>query len=82
MLVGSSERLKSLERRASEIGARIQRLEEAQAALKASLERARRVSVLVASIAAAAQAEPAIGLAMKNFARAMRSPRPRGRLGG
>jgi hypothetical protein len=72
----------AIERNTSELFARVQRLENEQAALRARLEVARRLRFLVAHIAAAAQVAPAVGAAMEVFAESMRAPVPRGRAGG
>lgn len=74
-----------LERVTSDLSARLQRLEEEQAALRARLEGDRQLRILTAHIAAAAQAAPAIGFAIERFAEAMRAPlplQPRGHAGG
>ena len=65
--------------------ARVQRLEEQQAQLRARLEGDRGLRLFIGHIAAAAQAAPAIGAAIEGFAETMRAPRapiPRGRAGG
>ena len=73
-----------LEQTTSALCARVQRLEEEQAALRARLEGERQLRILTAHIAAAGHAAPAIGAAMERFAEAMRTPLPippRGRAG-
>lgn len=62
--------------------ARVQRLEEAQAEIRARLEGQGQLRVLTAQIAAAAQVAPVVGAAIERFAEAMRAPLPRGRAGG
>lgn len=69
----------------SALTARIQRLEEEQARLRAQLEGDRDLRVFIGHVAAAAKAAPAIGAAIEGFVEAMRAPRaliPRGRAGG
>jgi hypothetical protein len=62
--------------------ARIQRLEDGQAEMRARLEGERQLRVFTANLAAAAQVAPAIGAAIEGFAEAMRAPLPCGRAGG
>jgi hypothetical protein len=66
----------------SDLVARIQRLENEQAEIRAWLERERQLRVFTANLAAAAQIAPAVGAAIERFAEAMRAPLPRGRAGG
>jgi hypothetical protein len=69
----------------SALKARIQRLEDEQAQLRARLDGDRSLRLFVGHIAAAAQAAPAIGAAIERLAEAMRAPRapiPRGPAGG
>ena len=70
---------------ASELRARIQRLESEQATLRSRLDGERQLQILTAHISAAAQAAPAIGAAIERFAQAMRASLPlprRGHAGG
>lgn len=62
--------------------ARIQRLENEQAALQARFEGERQLRIFIEHIAAAAGVGPVLGAAMERFAQAMRAPLPRGRAGG
>lgn len=65
--------------------ARVQRLEEEQAALRTRLEGERQLRIYIAQVAAAARVAPLLGVAMERFAQAMRAPLPlvpRGRAGG
>lgn len=74
-----------LRRTTSALLARVQRLEEEQAALGTRLEGERQLRVFIAQIAAAARVAPLLGVAMERFAQAMRAPLPpvpRGRAGG
>ena len=74
-----------LEHATSVLRARVHRLEEEQAALRARLEGERQPRFLTAHIAAAAQAAPAIGSTIERFAQAMRASLPlprRGHAGG
>lgn len=73
-----------LMRATSDLSARVQRLEEELAKLRAQVEGDRQLRNMGAQISAAAQAAPLIGAAIERFAEAMRSPlppRPRGRSG-
>src|SRR5215469_11442692 len=67
---------------ASDIIARLQRLEREQTHLRAQVEGDRRLRNLAAGISEAAQAIQAIGLSINRFGAAMRRPIPRGRVGG
>jgi|HubBroStandDraft_6_1064221.scaffolds.fasta_scaffold1158453_2 hypothetical protein len=74
-----------LVRATSDLAARVQRLENEQAVLRARLEGERQLRLLTAHISAAAQMAPAIGAAIERFGEAMRAPLPvppRGRAGG
>jgi hypothetical protein len=74
-----------LVRATSDLAARVQRLENEQAGLRARLEGERQLRLLTAHITAAAQMAPAIGAAIERFAEALRAPLPtlrRGRAGG
>jgi hypothetical protein len=65
--------------------ARVQRLEQEQAALRARVEGERQFRVFTAHIGAAAQTALVVGAAVERFAEAMRAPLPRlprGRRGG
>src|SRR5216684_1740213 len=82
MLILSRHTAKQLVDTTSELLARIQRLEEEQAQLRAKLEGERQLGVLTAHIAAAAHTAPMIGAAIEGFALAIRSGVRRGRAGG
>lgn len=71
-----------LRRTTSELLERIQRLESAQAEIRASLEGERQLRLLAANITSAALAAPTIGAAIERFAQAMRAPLRLGRAGG
>jgi hypothetical protein len=71
-----------LARTTSVLLARVQRLEEAQAEIRARLKGQGQLRVLTARIAAAAQVAPVVGSAIERFAEAMRAPLPRGRAAG
>jgi len=82
MLVLSRHAVATIEARASDLLDRIQRIEAEQSALRAEIEGERQLRFLTAEIVGAAQAAPVIGNAIENFAKAMRTPSPRGRPGG
>jgi len=71
-----------LVRATSDLMARVQRLENEQAVLRARLEGARQLCVSIAHITAAAQTALVVGASVERFAQAMRAPLPRGRAGG
>ncbi len=74
-----------LVRATSDLAARVQRLETEHGALRARLEGERQFRLFTVNVAAAAQAAPAIGAAIEQFAQAMRAPLtppPRGSAGG
>jgi len=70
-----------LVRTTNDLLARVQRLEEGQAEIRARLAE-RQLQVFTANLAAAAQVAPEIGAAIERFAEAMRAPLVRGRVGG
>lgn len=69
-----------LTERTSGIAARIQRLEPAQAALRAEVQGERNSRLLAVRVVAAAEAASAIRTALEQFAQTMRAPPPRGRV--
>jgi hypothetical protein len=83
MLLLSRYEAKRLVETTSELLERVQRLEEEQAQIRTRIEGERKLRSFIMNIAAAAaQAAPQIGAAIEGFARAVRSPVPRGRAGG
>ncbi len=82
MLFRVRHAVKTTDVRTSDLLERIQRIEAEQSALRAEIAGERQLRFLAAEIVRAAQAAPVIGNAVDNFAQAMRTPVPRGRVGG
>jgi hypothetical protein len=71
-----------IDARTSDLLERIERIEAAQAALRARVEGERQLRFLAREIGKAADLAPIIGDAVEKLAQALRSPLPRGRAGG